>query len=53
MAGAVCAGTCGMLGLSGCVVGCLAVVGTTSAPAGIGCVAAAAVGATSSAIITS
>lgn len=53
MAGSICAGTCGILGLSGCVVGCLAIFGTTSAPAGIGCVASATVGATSSAIISS
>lgn len=53
MAPQICVGTCGILGLSGCIVGCVAVFGTTSAPAGIGCVASATVGATSSALATS
>lgn len=40
---AVCAGTCSVLGLTGCVVGCAAAVGATSI-ATVGSVAAATAG---------
>lgn len=40
---AICAGTCSILGLSGCVVGCIAAAGATSV-ATVGSVAAATAG---------
>jgi|GEM_PF-6750756 len=53
MCAEICTATCSILGLSGCIVGCLAAAGVTSAPAGLASVGVAAVSATTSSAIAS